>query len=140
MLHLCGERYVAELTRRDSRPDYRLLPWTEDFGAALAASDLVVARAGGSVWEVAAAGKPAVLVPSPNVTADHQTKNARYFEAGGGAVVVAGAGDLARVPAVVRSCSPTTGGWPRWARRCGGLAKPDAADVIAEELIALASA
>ena len=46
-------------------------------------------------------GKPAVLVPSPNVTADHQTKNARYFEQDGGAVVVAEP-EIARVPAIVR--------------------------------------
>ncbi len=88
VLHLCGARYYEALGTRALRPDYRLLPWTDDFAGALAASDLVLARAGGSVWEVAAARKPAVLVPSPNVTADHQTKNARYFEQCGGAVVV----------------------------------------------------
>ena len=107
MLHLCGERYLRGLRRRDRAPDYRLLPWTDDFGAALAAADLVLARAGGSVWEVAAAGKPAVLVPSPNVTADHQTKNARYFEAAGGAVVVAGAGARRACRRSSARCSPT---------------------------------
>ena len=40
------------------------------------------------VWEIAAAGKPALLVPYPHATADHQTKNARYFERAGGAVLV----------------------------------------------------
>ena len=44
-----------------------------------------VARAGGSVWELAAAGQPAMLVPSPYATGDHQTKNARYFARAGGA-------------------------------------------------------
>ena len=67
VLHLCGERYYETLRGRVARDGYHLLPWTDDFGAALAATDLVLARAGGSVWEVAAAGKPAVLVPSPNV-------------------------------------------------------------------------
>src|SRR6185436_9544146 len=100
VLHLCGERYAEDLIGRDLRPDYRLMPWTDDFAAALAASDLVVARSGGSVWEVAAAGRPAVLVPSPNVTADHQTKNARHFEAAGAAIVVPER-ELARVPEVV---------------------------------------
>jgi UDP-N-acetylglucosamine--N-acetylmuramyl-(pentapeptide) pyrophosphoryl-undecaprenol N-acetylglucosamine transferase len=88
VLHLAGERDFPALADRVARPDYRLLPFTDDFGAALAAADLVVARAGGSVWEVAAAGRPALLVPYPHATADHQTENGRYFERGGGAVVV----------------------------------------------------
>jgi UDP-N-acetylglucosamine--N-acetylmuramyl-(pentapeptide) pyrophosphoryl-undecaprenol N-acetylglucosamine transferase len=139
VLHLCGMRYLAALEGRVTRPDYHLLGWTEDFGAALAACDLVLARAGGSVWEVAAAGKPAVLVPSPNVTADHQTKNARYFERAGGAVVVAEP-EIARVPEVVQEllADPARlGGMADAMRRS---AKPDAADEMAKELIALASA
>ena len=98
--------------------------------------DLVLARAGGSVWEVAAAGKPAVLVPSPNATADHQTKNARYFAAGGG-------GRRPRVGAlpVFRSssarCSTTPGAWPRWARRCSAPRGRTRPTQIAEELLAL---
>ena len=80
VLHLCGERDFERLRGRVRRDDYRLVPFTNDFGAALGAADLVVARAGGSVWEVAAAGKPAILVPYPFATADHQAKNARFFE------------------------------------------------------------
>ena len=73
-----------------------------EIGAALGASDLALARAGGSVWELAAAGKPAVLVPGLFATGDHQTKNARYFEQGGGAIVVPEA-DIVRVPDLIRS-------------------------------------
>ena len=54
----------------------------------LAAADLVVARAGGSVMEIAAAGRPAILVPYPHATADHQTTNARWMAEGGAAVVI----------------------------------------------------
>ncbi len=88
VLHFCGETHLDGLRARVSRDDYVLLGFTDDFGAALAAATLVVARAGGSVWEVAAAGKPALLVPYPSATADHQTKNARFFEQAGGAIVV----------------------------------------------------
>src|SRR6185312_4254364 len=88
VLHLAGERDYPALAERVVRPDYRLLPFTDDFGAALAAANLVVARAGGSVWDIAAAGRPALLVPYPHATGDHQTENARYFERGGGAVGV----------------------------------------------------
>jgi len=97
----------------------------------------VLARAGGSVWEVAAAGRPAVLVPSPNVTADHQTKNARYFEAAGGAVIVPER-ELARVPEVVRELLADQERLAAMGAGMRGAAKPEAADEIAEELIALA--
>jgi UDP-N-acetylglucosamine--N-acetylmuramyl-(pentapeptide) pyrophosphoryl-undecaprenol N-acetylglucosamine transferase len=137
VLHLCGERYYEALRGRVSRDDYRLLPWTDDFAAALAATDLALARAGGSVWEVAAAGKPAVLVPSPNVTADHQTKNARYFAACGGAVVVPEA-ELSRVPELVRSLLDDPGRLAEMGAAMLRAARPDAADRIAEELLALA--
>jgi len=138
VLHLAGERDFAELEKRPRRDDYRLLAFTDEFGAALAAADLVVARAGGSVWEIAAAGKPALLVPYPYATADHQAKNARYFERGGGAVVVHEAAlDLGR------RVNELLGDPERLARMADAmraLAKPDAADVVAEELIALARA
>jgi UDP-N-acetylglucosamine--N-acetylmuramyl-(pentapeptide) pyrophosphoryl-undecaprenol N-acetylglucosamine transferase len=137
VLHLSGPRYYEALRPLSRRPDYRLLPSTEDFGAALAASDLALARAGGSVWELAAAGLPAVLVPSPNVTADHQTKNARYFERGGGALVLAES-ELRRDAIAALLDDPASRS--RMSDAMRRLARPDAADEIAEELVALASA
>jgi len=137
VLHLCGERYYERLRTRVSRDDYRLLPSLPQLGAALGAADLALSRAGGSVWELAAAGLPAVLVPSPNVTADHQTKNARYFASAGGAVLVPES-ELGHVPELLRSL---LGDVPRREHMAGSMrdtAKPDAARVIAEELIALA--
>jgi UDP-N-acetylglucosamine--N-acetylmuramyl-(pentapeptide) pyrophosphoryl-undecaprenol N-acetylglucosamine transferase len=138
VLHLSGTRDYDELSGRLTRPDYRLFAFTEEFGAALGASDLVLARAGGSVWELAAAGKPAVLVPGLFATADHQTKNARFFEDGGGAVVVPEK-DIGRVPEVIRALLDDP---PRLAEMSVAmlrLARPNAAEEIAEELIALAA-
>jgi UDP-N-acetylglucosamine--N-acetylmuramyl-(pentapeptide) pyrophosphoryl-undecaprenol N-acetylglucosamine transferase len=138
VLHLAGERDFPELAGRARRDGYVLLPFTDDFGAALSAADLVVARAGGSVWEVAAAGKPALLVPYPYATGDHQARNAAYFEAGGGAVVVAEADlDLRRqVDALLTDPARLE----RMAGAMQALARPDAADVVAEELIRLVAA
>jgi UDP-N-acetylglucosamine--N-acetylmuramyl-(pentapeptide) pyrophosphoryl-undecaprenol N-acetylglucosamine transferase len=136
VLHLAGERDYRELVPRVKRPDYRLLPFTDEFGAALVAADLVVARAGGSVWEIAAASRPALLVPYPHATADHQAKNARYFERGGGAVVVP-EGEL-QLRQQVETLLADPSRLKEMGEAMRRLARPDAADVIAEELIALA--
>jgi UDP-N-acetylglucosamine--N-acetylmuramyl-(pentapeptide) pyrophosphoryl-undecaprenol N-acetylglucosamine transferase len=139
ILHLSGERDFESLAGRVSRRDYRLLPFVPDFGAALAAADLVLARSGGSVWEVAAAGRPAILVPYPHATADHQKQNARFFEEAGGAVVVPEKA-LAGVPDLVRSLLDDPERLAEMAAAMHRLARPDAADTIAEEVIALAAA
>ena len=137
VLHLSGERDYPALAERVARREYRLLPFTDDFGAALAAADLVVARAGGSVWEIAAAGLPALLVPYPHATADHQAANARYFERGGGAVVVPEPElDLRRQ---VDELLADPKRLPTMGEAMKSLARPDAADDIAKELLRLAS-
>jgi UDP-N-acetylglucosamine--N-acetylmuramyl-(pentapeptide) pyrophosphoryl-undecaprenol N-acetylglucosamine transferase len=138
VLHLAGTRDYDELHERVSRPDYRLFAFTEEFGAALGASDLALARAGGSVWELAAAGKPAVLVPGLFATGDHQEKNARYFERAGGAVVVPEM-EVGRAPDLIRSLLDDPRRLEEMADAMTRLARPNAADEIAEELIALAS-
>jgi len=137
VLHLAGERDYADLGGRVTRSDYRLVAFTHEFGAALGAADLVLCRAGGSAFELAAAGKPAVLVPYPYATADHQAKNARYFERAGGAVVVPDA-EIARVPGLVRELLHDPARLAAMSERMLAVARPNAADEIAEELIRLA--
>ena len=100
VIHLCGERDYPELQGRVTRPDYILRPFIDEIGVAYGAADVVLARAGGSVWELAAAGLPAVLVPGAFATGQHQEKNARWFADAGGAVVVPEA-EAARAPRVV---------------------------------------
>src|SRR5207253_5624475 len=111
---------------------------TDRIGAAYSAADLVLSRAGSSVWEVAAAGRPAILVPYPFATGDHQAKNAQHFVRAGGAIMVREL-DLEDVPDLVRSLldDPPQIEWMREAML--RAAKPGAADEIAEELIALAA-
>ena len=136
VLHLSGERDYERLRGRVTRDDYHLLPFTAEFGAALAAADLVVARAGGSVWEIAAAGKPAILVPYPFATADHQTKNARFFERAGGAITVPET-ELGRVPDLARSLLGDNRRLQEMGDAMKRVARPGAADEIAQELIEL---
>jgi UDP-N-acetylglucosamine--N-acetylmuramyl-(pentapeptide) pyrophosphoryl-undecaprenol N-acetylglucosamine transferase len=93
LVHVCGPRHHdavrAELEARGERFErYRLVDYTDRLAQAMAAADLVVARSGGSVAELAALGRPAVLVPYPHATADHQRKNARWMVEAGAALLV----------------------------------------------------
>jgi UDP-N-acetylglucosamine--N-acetylmuramyl-(pentapeptide) pyrophosphoryl-undecaprenol N-acetylglucosamine transferase len=138
VVHITGEREFA-LSSGRAAPHYRVLPYTASLGPLLAAADLVVSRAGGSVFEIAAAGRPAILVPSPNVTADHQTRNAEFIADGGAAIVIPDneltAVRLAtEVDALLADPARLTG-MSEAARR---LARPDAGERIATELLALA--
>jgi UDP-N-acetylglucosamine--N-acetylmuramyl-(pentapeptide) pyrophosphoryl-undecaprenol N-acetylglucosamine transferase len=119
------------------RESYVLVSSTAEFGAALAAPDLAISRAGGTVWELAASGTPAILVPYPHATADHQTLNARHFERGGGAVVVPEA-ELDRVASLVDELLADRSRLDAMGAAMRLMARPEAADEIAEELIALA--
>ena len=93
LVHVCGPKNEAQVradleARGERFERYRLVPYTDRLAAAMAAADLVVARSGGSVAELAALGKPAILVPYPFATADHQRKNAREMVTGGAALLV----------------------------------------------------
>jgi UDP-N-acetylglucosamine--N-acetylmuramyl-(pentapeptide) pyrophosphoryl-undecaprenol N-acetylglucosamine transferase len=140
VLHLCGTLDYDALRGRVARPGYRLLPFVDDFGAALGAADLVIARAGGSVWEIAAAERPAILVPYPYATADHQHRNAEYFADTGGALVVEDAEAAREVPALADALLRDEARLLEMGAAMRAAAKPDAADRIADELIELAAA
>jgi UDP-N-acetylglucosamine--N-acetylmuramyl-(pentapeptide) pyrophosphoryl-undecaprenol N-acetylglucosamine transferase len=137
VLHIAGERDFAELRPRVTRAGYALVAAAESFGDALAATDLAISRAGGTVWELAATGTPAILVPYPHATADHQALNARYFADGGGALVVRQE-ELARVPALVDELLSDPERLRSMGEAMRALARPEAADAIADELVALA--
>ncbi len=135
VLHAAGQRDLPDL--RSPGPHYDLRGYVENFGEALLASDLVVARAGGSIFEIAAHGRPAVLIPYPYATADHQTDNARWMEQAGAAVLVPDA-ELtpARLANEVGRLLADRGRLASMGRASAALARPDAARTIAAEVLA----
>ena len=142
VLHASGRRDHPELAERlhalGDPPHYHLEPYVTPFADALAAADLAVARSGGSVFELAAAGLPAILVPYPHATADHQTGNARWMADAGAAVVVPDAElDAARLAAEVEGLLGQPGGLERMSAAARGLARPDAAERIADGVVSL---
>jgi UDP-N-acetylglucosamine--N-acetylmuramyl-(pentapeptide) pyrophosphoryl-undecaprenol N-acetylglucosamine transferase len=139
VVHLCGERDYPDLRGRASRPDYILEPFIDEIGVAYGAADVALARAGGSIWELAAAGLPAVLVPGAFATGDHQEKNARWFADAGGAVVVAEK-EAARASRAVEELLDEPDRLAAMAAAMRAVAKPNAAEEIADELVSLAAA
>ena len=98
LVHSAGKRGIKSMTEYMSE-ELGLSDWKEagfdvvdyiyDMPLLMAAADIVLCRSGASTLaELTAIGKPAILVPSPNVVNNHQEKNARVLERGGGAVVL----------------------------------------------------
>ena len=138
VLHVSGRRDYPELSARELRAGYDLREYLdlEEFGLALQASDLVVARSGGSVFEIAAHGRPAVLIPYPHSAADHQSANARWMvDAGAAVLIVDGELDAARLRGEVDGLLGDPDRLARMTEASAGLARPRAAEEVAQELL-----
>ena len=98
ILHQCGDKNYKEvklttegMLREDLKKDYHLFTFLKEdqLREAYAISDLIVSRAGsGSIFEIAAAGKPSILIPLPEAAQDHQIKNAYAYSQNGAAIVI----------------------------------------------------
>ncbi|HEX3609943.1 MAG TPA: UDP-N-acetylglucosamine--N-acetylmuramyl-(pentapeptide) pyrophosphoryl-undecaprenol N-acetylglucosamine transferase [Solirubrobacterales bacterium] len=143
VIHLTGRRDYEELKLRlaaaSHRDRYTLLPYEPDLGDVLAACDLVLARSGGSIFEVTAMGRPAILVPYPHATADHQSANAAWMADAGAAETIE---DSALSAALLAGqAAALLGDEARLAAMSAAsaaLARPDAARRIADEVLAAA--
>ncbi len=146
VLHLSGRRDHDELEARlqaaPNRDGYTLIDYDPaGLGDFLAAADLVLGRSGGSIFEVTAAGRAAVLVPYPHATGDHQDANAAWMERAGAARVLAdselgGAAGAERLRAVVAGALGDRERLEAMAAASRALARPDAARRIADEILA----
>jgi UDP-N-acetylglucosamine--N-acetylmuramyl-(pentapeptide) pyrophosphoryl-undecaprenol N-acetylglucosamine transferase len=141
VLHLAGRRDHPELAARLADAPYKggytLIEYEPDLGDVLAACDLVLGRSGGSIFEVTAAGRPAILVPYPHAAARHQHANAAWMADAGAALVVEDA-DLspARLRALASEVLGDPGRLERMSEASRALARPDAAERIADEILA----
>jgi UDP-N-acetylglucosamine--N-acetylmuramyl-(pentapeptide) pyrophosphoryl-undecaprenol N-acetylglucosamine transferase len=134
VLHIAGRRDHPDLTAPG--PHYDLRDYVTPFGSALAAADLAVARSGGSIFELAQYGLPAVLIPYPSASGDHQTANARWMEEGGAATVLADAELTApQLRTVVDAILLDPERLVTMAAAARALARPDAAADVAREVL-----
>jgi UDP-N-acetylglucosamine--N-acetylmuramyl-(pentapeptide) pyrophosphoryl-undecaprenol N-acetylglucosamine transferase len=137
VLHAAGTHDLSDLT--SPGPYYDLRGYISGFNEALLAADLVVARSGGSIFEIAAHGRPMILIPYPYAAADHQSENARYMERAGAAMVIPDS-ELTgpRLAHEVGSLLSDPDALATMGRAAAELAHPDAAAVVAAEVLAAA--
>jgi UDP-N-acetylglucosamine--N-acetylmuramyl-(pentapeptide) pyrophosphoryl-undecaprenol N-acetylglucosamine transferase len=142
VIHVAGPGQVEwvreQVALRGASPRYRVEAYLDDLPGAIAAADLVISRAGGSVFELAAIGRPAVLVPYPHATADHQAKNASWMAEGGAAVVLpdhacTGTGLRDLVGALLADRHRLDS----MAEAARAIGRPDAADRVADAVLEL---
>lgn len=130
---------MKQLNNRQDLPNLKIMDFISDMGVAYRAADLVVSRAGASsISEFCLIGKPVILVPSPNVAEDHQTKNAMALVNKDAALYVK---DDEAPKALLSLALETVADDARLqtlSKNILRLALPNSADIIADEVIKLA--
>ena len=137
-----GKFYSAEISERlkgQDIPNLTVTDFISDMGVAYKAADLVVSRAGaGSISEFCLLGKPVILIPSPNVAEDHQTKNAMALVNKAAALYVKDAeADKILLPLAIDTAKDDAK-LQSLHENILKMALPDSADIIAKEVIKLA--
>jgi len=135
VVQISGRRDFSRLST--DNPRHKILEFVDDIWRYLAAAALVVSRAGaGSLFDIAAAGKAAILVPFPFATDDHQLENARYFTERGAAVLMLDAEvDARALRDRVEDLLADDARREELASRMGALATPGAAGEVARRLL-----
>ncbi len=134
----CGERYYDELKERivaADFPDLRLTPFIDDMPAAYGCSNLVISRSGAlSCSELMLTGKPAVLIPSPNVAGDHQNRNAESMVEAGAAILIEDQHAESTLADLVIKLLGDPERLAEMSTSSRRMARPDAAAVIAKQI------
>jgi UDP-N-acetylglucosamine--N-acetylmuramyl-(pentapeptide) pyrophosphoryl-undecaprenol N-acetylglucosamine transferase len=135
VVQVSGRRDFGRLST--DNPRHRILEYVDDMGPYLAAADVVVSRAGaGSLFDIAAAGRAAILIPFPYATGDHQLHNAAYFTERGAAELMRDAEvDAPSLRGRVEDLLEDGVRRNLMAERIRGLATPHAAGEVADKLL-----
>ncbi len=146
LIHSVGTRYFEDFmaTLRQCAPDFArfgadVRKYIYDMPRVMAAADLILCRAGASTLsELAYMGKPVIIVPSPNVTNNHQEKNARVLEKAGGAkVFLEGEFDAPALMDTVRGLLGDSAQLEAMSQAMLSLAVPGATDRICDIILSL---
>lgn len=134
-----AESVKTEFKARGGAPNVLITDFITDMGAAYKAADLVISRAGASsISEFCLIGKPVILVPSPNVAEDHQTKNALALADKDAAIYVKDADAVENLVRLALETAADDARLETLSENIKKLALPDSADIIAGEAVRLA--
>ncbi len=134
----CGEKYYEDLKKYEDK-NIKVTAFIDNMGLVYSAADLVVARAGATtIAELAYLGVPTIFIPSPNVTDDHQYKNAKSIEDIGGAIVIKDNEAAAGLFDLVKSTIFDADKLNTLKEKIKYFAKPDAAKTIGSDVIEMA--
>ena len=126
---------IIEKLGEDYHPDIRIMEFVNRMDLAYAAADIIISRAGaGTIAELCVVKKPVILVPSPNVAEDHQTKNALALLKDNAAVFVADRDAEAKLVYKALELLNDKNKQKTLSANIGKLALPDADEVIAKEV------
>ncbi len=121
-----------------NREDLFVYSFIERMDLAYAAADIIVSRAGAiAISELCIVGKPAILIPSPNVAEDHQTKNAEALVRKSAALMLKDQDSVEKLFTLIKNLVADTGLQNELSRNIKTMALPGAARVIAEEIMKL---
>ena len=136
----CGKLYIEEYKdcATAQLPNVKILEFIDRMDLAYELADVVVARSGAlTISELCLVGKPVVLIPSPNVAEDHQTKNARALSDRDAAILVPDKDAKAQIMETPLRLLKDEVQREKLSKNIAGLAKPNAATDIAETVLAL---
>lgn len=138
VVQVSGRRDFPRISTNNS--NHIILSYVEDIWDYLVAAEVVVIRAGaGSLFDTAAAGRAAIVVPFPYATGDHQFHNARYFtEKGAAELMLDSEVDASALRGRIERLLGDSGRREELARRISTLATPGAADEVAGRLLGVA--
>ncbi|MEC8758898.1 MAG: glycosyltransferase, partial [Bacteroidota bacterium] len=143
VLWQCGGRYADEhtaWTAAHGDPDLHVTGFIDRMDLAYDAASIIASRAGAmSIAELGLVGKPTLLVPSPHVAEDHQTKNARSVVDRGGAVLIPDDRIVDTLGAEVRALLEDREACTSLSEALARTARPDAADRVVDQVLSVLS-
>jgi UDP-N-acetylglucosamine--N-acetylmuramyl-(pentapeptide) pyrophosphoryl-undecaprenol N-acetylglucosamine transferase len=141
LLWQTGKHYFESITANPATgkaPDVHVLGFIDRMDLAYAAADIVISRAGAiAISELCIAGRPVILIPSPNVAEDHQTKNAEALVKKQAAILLKDSEAVVTLYGLVTNLIADKDLQSKLSKNIAGMAIPDAADRIAAETLSL---